>query len=176
MSATTGSPAVDPAVFRAAMGLLPTAVSVVSAEEDGHPVAMVVGTLTSVSLDPPLIAVLPMRSSRSWARIARTGGFVASVLSGHQRAVVERLSGRSDARFQSVDWERSLCDGPAVAGSLAQIDARIEAEHEAGDHDIVVARVVAVRHRETATPPLVFFRRGYHRTLPVEDSIPHGWY
>lgn len=165
-----------PEAFRAVMSVLPTAVSVVSAEENGRPIGMVMGTLTSVSLDPPLIAVLPMRSSSTWARIAATGRFVASILSGHQHDVVTWLSGRSDQRFDRVPWMRTAAGGPAIAGSLTQLDTEIEDTYGAGDHLIVVSRVVDAAMHDQAAPPLVFFRRGFHRTLPVQENTLHGWH
>jgi 3-hydroxy-9,10-secoandrosta-1,3,5(10)-triene-9,17-dione monooxygenase reductase component len=36
---------------------------------DGKPLGMIVGSFTSVSLDPPLVAFLPDRKSRSWSKI-----------------------------------------------------------------------------------------------------------
>ena len=61
--------------FREVLGQYPTGVAVVTAiAADGRPVGMTVGSFTSVSLDPPLVACMPDRSSSTWADIRDTGG------------------------------------------------------------------------------------------------------
>lgn len=164
------------ASFNAAMSALPTAVSIIATHENGTPVGMIMGTLTMVSADPPLIGILPMRSSGTWRRIARTGRFVASILAADQREVVSRLAGRADTRFTRIEWQESPGGGPAVAGCVACLDAVIEAEHEAGDHLIVVAAVTELRIDDAPSAPLVFFRQAFHRTVPVADLPTIGWH
>ena len=63
-TAPGGGPADDPGRFRHVLGHYPTGVTVVTAKEpDGTPVGMVIGSFTSVSLDPPLVAFFPGCSS-----------------------------------------------------------------------------------------------------------------
>ena len=58
---------IDPAIFRQVLGTYPTGVSVITAlDADGNPAGMVVGTFTSVSLDPPLVSVCIARCSATW--------------------------------------------------------------------------------------------------------------
>ncbi|WEG08474.1 flavin reductase family protein [Microbacterium horticulturae] len=170
MTATEAEP------FKAAMSALATAVTVVASRESGSPVAMVMGTLTMVSEDPPLVAVLPKRSSSTWRRVAATGRFTASVLAADQREIVAGLAGRSDARFSRIDWDETEAGGAAVAGCVSALDAEIQAEHVAGDHLIVVARVVGLRVDEVPSAPLLFFRRAFHRTIPVPDLPTSRWH
>uniref|UniRef100_UPI0025D4D776 flavin reductase family protein n=1 Tax=Lapillicoccus sp. TaxID=1909287 RepID=UPI0025D4D776 len=64
------TPTIDPALFRETLGHYPTGVVVVTATDDGgEPAGMVVGSFSSVSLDPPLIAFFPSTSSFSFARL-----------------------------------------------------------------------------------------------------------
>ena len=71
----------DSATFRRVLGHYPTGVCVVTAvEADGAPVGMVVGSFTSVSLDPPLVAFFPAKTSQSWPRLAAVGKFCVNVL------------------------------------------------------------------------------------------------
>ncbi|MFM6931786.1 MAG: flavin reductase family protein, partial [Novosphingobium sp.] len=77
--------AIDPAVFRRVLGNYPTGVTVVTAMgEDGQPIGMVVGTFTSVSLDPPLVGFLPDKRSSSWPQIEKAGHFCVNVLARDQ--------------------------------------------------------------------------------------------
>jgi len=49
---------------------------------------------------------------------------------------------------------------PALADALAIFECRAEAVHEAGDHAILIGRVVHFSRHDGATP-LVFFRGKY---------------
>ena len=70
---------IDPRHFRSVLGCYPTGVCVVTASHDGARHAMVVGSFTSISLDPPLVGFFPDKKSSSWPQIAATGRFCASV-------------------------------------------------------------------------------------------------
>ncbi|MCB2062129.1 MAG: flavin reductase family protein, partial [Novosphingobium sp.] len=71
---------IDPAHFRQVLGAYPTGVAVITAmDTEGAPAGMVVGTFTSVSLDPPLVGFLPDKSSSSWPKIESAGRFCVNV-------------------------------------------------------------------------------------------------
>src|SRR3546814_2223086 len=80
--------ATDAATFRKILGHYPTGVCAITAMSDtGIPSAMVVGSFTSVSLDPPLVAFLPDKSSTSWPKIEASGRFCVNVLGDNQEAL-----------------------------------------------------------------------------------------
>ena len=64
----------DPRAFRDVMGHYPTGVVVVTAMVDDAPVGMVVGTFSSVSLEPPLVSFMPMTTSASYAKLRAADG------------------------------------------------------------------------------------------------------
>ena len=79
------SPRFSASEFRETLGHYPTGVAVVTAVAgDGGPAGMVVGSFTSVSLDPPLVAFLPTKDSGSWARLATADRFCVNVLAADQ--------------------------------------------------------------------------------------------
>ena len=87
----------DPAWFRHVLGHYPTGVTVATAMTSGNaPVGMVIGSFTSVSLDPPLVAFLPGRSSTTWPQIMASGAFCVNVLSAGQQGAVAGGCGRAD--------------------------------------------------------------------------------
>ncbi|MGZ0215100.1 MAG: flavin reductase family protein, partial [Acidimicrobiales bacterium] len=49
----------DSRAFRNVLGQFATGVTAVTAVNEGTPVGMAIGSFTSVSLDPPLVAFLP---------------------------------------------------------------------------------------------------------------------
>ncbi|MBK9180631.1 MAG: flavin reductase family protein [Acidimicrobiales bacterium] len=151
----------DPASFRQVLGYFPTGVTVITAHPAGEaPVGLAVGSFTSVSLEPPLVAFCPARTSGSWPRIQATGVFCVNVLAADQEHVCRVFAGKGDDKFAGLGWRPSPAGSPVLADALAWIDCAIDAVHEAGDHFIVVGRVTALAV-ERAERPLVFFRGGY---------------
>ncbi|WP_300267647.1 flavin reductase [Microbacterium sp.] len=158
-----GNPAVEPHLFRDVLGHFPTGVVVITAKDaEGDPVAMVVGSFTSVSLDPPLVAFLPQRTSSSYARMYGAADFCVNVLSENQIELSRRLASRDPNKFDGVAWRPSPAGNPILDGSVAWIDCTLTARHTAGDHDIVIGTVTALDTQEPAGP-LLFFQGGYGR-------------
>ncbi len=57
--------------FKEAMSRFATGVTIVTALEDGIPVGFSCQSFVSLSLDPPLVALAPAKTSTSWPRIAQ---------------------------------------------------------------------------------------------------------
>ena len=147
------------------LGHFATGVTVVTATVDGQAVGLAVNSFTSVSLDPPLVAISISTRSSTWPRVREVGTFCVNILSEDQEAVSRAFAARTPTRFAGIGHQPSPSGAPILTGVLAWIDCSIEAEHLAGDHVIVVGRVrdlaVAREHR-----PLVFYRGGYGRYEP----------
>lgn len=161
---------IDGATFRRVLGHYPTGVCVVTAiDPEGGPAAMVVGSFTSVSLDPPLVAFFPDRGSSSWPRIERAGRFCVNVLGSHQHDLCRRFSAKGDDKFAGLDYRLSLNGSPVLEDVVAWIDCTLDAVHEAGDHFIVLGRV---RELDVARPdePLLFFRGKYGNFAPLIEA------
>ncbi|HET7048007.1 MAG TPA: flavin reductase family protein [Solirubrobacteraceae bacterium] len=146
----------DTGGFREAMGTFATGVAFVTAAPDGKPAGLIVNSLTSVSLEPPLVAFCPARSSLTWQRMRRTGRFGVNVLARQHEDFARRATPAGADRFAGIDWEPGREGVPLLAGALAALECEIVAEHAAGDHWIVVGRVEGLRRR-TVGQPLVFF-------------------
>lgn len=158
---------IEPQVFRSVMGHFPTGVTAVTAVDEGTPVGMTVGSFTSVSLEPPLVAFLPGRHSRTWARIRHAGNFCVNVLTCEQVDLCSAFATNQADKFGAISWHPGLSGSPVLDGALAWIDCAIDAVHPAGDHDIVVGRVLALEaDLDALSGPLLFFRGGYGRFSP----------
>jgi 3-hydroxy-9,10-secoandrosta-1,3,5(10)-triene-9,17-dione monooxygenase reductase component len=150
---------VAPAAFRRVLGHLPTGVTVITADGAGGPVGMTCNSVSSVSLDPPLISFCAAQTSRTWPVVRDAGRCCVNVLADHHEQVTRAFATKGIDRFAGVAHHRRV-SGPALEGAVAWLDCEIRAEHEAGDHVIVVAEVVALDGRADAAP-LVFFRGAY---------------
>ena len=146
--------------FRQVLGHLPTGVTVITAHHPDGPVGMSANSVTSVSMEPPLILFCPAKSSTSWPRIHQSGRFCVNVFGAQHEEISRRFAARDVDRFAGVAWH-SRPDGPALDEAVAWIECTIDAEHEAGDHLIVVGAVDRLDVREDGGEPLVFFRGRY---------------
>lgn len=166
-SRQVSGPTIEPRHFRETLGHYPTGVVVVTAvtEEDG-PIGMVVGSFTSVSLDPPLVAFLPQKSSETFERLRTASSFCVNVLSAEQEQLCRDLETGGHGRFADIGWTPSPSGAPVIDDVVAWIDCTYESIAEAGDHYIVIGRVGAVDVVKAALP-LLFFQGGYGRfSLP----------
>lgn len=150
----------DSKEFRRILGHHPTGVCAVTAMADGRPVGMVVGSFTSVSLDPPLVAFFPDKGSTSWPKIEAAGRFCVNVLADHQHDVCRALASKAENKFEQVAYRLSSAGLPIIEDSVAWIDCDLHAVHEAGDHYIVLGQVHSL-DAEHAKRPLLFFQGGY---------------
>ena len=144
------------------MSHCPTSVVVVaSTAADGGLVGMVVGTFTSVSLSPPLVAFMASRSSRTFTRMRSSSAFAVSVLAADQDDV-RRAFGRSDQarRWHGVRWRRSPSGSPVIEGATAWVDCAWGGVMPAGDHHVVLGEVTALG-AGSSRPPLVFHQARY---------------
>jgi flavin reductase (DIM6/NTAB) family NADH-FMN oxidoreductase RutF len=156
-----------PEWFRRVLGQYPTGVSVITGvAADGVPTGLVVGSFTSVSLDPPLIAFFPDKGSSSWPKIRPTGCFCVNVLAHDQQPLCRQFAAKGEEKFAGVSWRSAGSGAPILAGVVAWIDCELQATHDAGDHDIVVGRVLALDVEQEADP-LLFFQGGYGRFRPL---------
>lgn len=149
--------------FRFVLGHFPTGVTVITTIGPDGPAGLAVGSFTSVSLDPPLVAFLPARSSSTWAAIEASRSFCVNVLAEDQEELSRVFATSGTDKFRGVGWRPAGATGsPILAGALAWIDCRIEQVHDGGDHHVVLGRVLEMEV-ERETGPLVFFRGGYGR-------------
>ena len=152
-------PSIDAVQFRQVLGSYPTGVCAITAlNADGAPVGMVVGTFTSVSLDPPLVGFLPDKKSSSWPQIEAAGRFCVNVLGSDQQQICRQVSARGDEKFAGVDYRVSDHRLPVIAGAIARIECSISAVLDAGDHWFVMGEVLSMEHLRDDDPML--FHRG----------------
>lgn len=163
----TETASIDPALFREVMGHYPTGVVLVTGvHPDGEDIAAIMGTFTSVSLDPPLVAFLPMKSSWSFKRLQECRSMCINVMTGDQEAMGRTIASRKENKFEGLPIHRSPSGDPILEGSLAWIDVRLRETIDAGDHWIAMCDVKDMKI-DTPTGPLIFFQGGYGRfTVP----------
>jgi len=148
--------------LRDAFGAFATGVTVVTAVgADGGRVGLTANSLTSVSLDPPLLLFCPARGASALPTLRASRRFAVNVLAADQTAVADRFARRDADRFAGATWH-DLDGLPVLNGALASFACSLEAEHDGGDHVVVVGRVLALRCHG-GHDPLLYFRGAYRR-------------
>ena len=157
-------PVFDQKDFRTTMGQFCTGVVVATGAPEGTPAGFVAQSFVSLSLDPPLIAICPAKSSTSWPKLRAAGAFCVNMLHAGQVEVCNqfaRSGGDGDDKFSGVEWQPGVTGAPVLADALAWIECTLHDEVEAGDHTVAIGRVVAYERTAPNADPLLFFRGSY---------------
>ena len=164
-----------PAAMRRAMGSFATGVTVVTGYDDG-PVGFACQSFASVSLEPPLVLFCADHRGRAWPSIRRSGRFTVNVLAEEQDDLCQRFGSNRGRKYDELDWSLSSWGTPALPGVLMRVHAQVETVHVAGDHDVVLGRVLELETDPGQRRPRLFFRGrfGIDDPAAVAPSV-WGW-
>ena len=154
----------DVNAYREAMAALPAAVAVVSARDPDGFRGLTASSLTSVSLEPPVLLVCLDRSARTREAVGESGRFAVSVLERSQEFVAERFAGRGPAvgpAWRDVPHDLGAMGLPIVRGCVAWFECAVRDVVRAGDHDVVLGDVAAAGRGPGE--PLVLWDRAFWR-------------
>lgn len=151
---------VDPQVMREVLGHFASGVTVVTAVTADGPAGFTCQSFSSLSLDPPLVAFAPSRTSQTWPALRAIGRFCVNVLAEGQDAVSQNFARSGGDKFAGVRWSPSAHGSPVLDDVVAWIDGELWAEYDGGDHSIVVARVLDLG-ADPERRPLLFHRGTY---------------
>ena len=156
---------IDPGLMREVLGHFASGVTVITADAPEGQIGFTCQSFSSLSLDPPLVAFAPARTSRTWPRLREIGRFCVNVLAEDQEGLSAAFARSGEDKFAGVHWRPSRLGRPVLDDVVAWIDCELWAEYDGGDHTIVAARVLdlgAVPDRR----PLLFHRGGYGLAEP----------
>ena len=148
---------IDQAIFRKVLGHFATGITVVTGlTENKTPVGLTVNAFTSLSLSPPLVLFCLDKRTASIDAFDRGNGFALNVLNIDQKELSVIFSTKVENRFAKVEhtfWDTGV---PILTGCLANLECKIEAIHEGGDHLIIVGLVSRLHQSDTGSPLLYF--------------------
>ncbi len=150
----------DTRAFRHALGCFPTGVVVVTAGAGKAPMGITVNSFASVSLDPPLVLWCMDRKSSRYRTFTTAKNFTISVLGSDHQPVSVRLAKPGEHKLDDLALVQTEAGPPGLADALALLECAHETVHDAGDHAIIVGRVLRFAWHKTGAP-LVFFRGRY---------------
>ena len=150
----------NPRAFRDVLGWFATGVAVVTARlASGGAIGVTVNSFTSVSLDPPMVLFCLGNQARTLSAFQDAGAFAINILaSGQQDWAVRFATEAQDWRgVPTVSW---VTGAPIIVGCVAALDCALHADHDAGDHRILIGHVLRL-NCEAAGAPLVYHRGDY---------------
>ena len=151
----------DPFEFRQLCGRFATGITVISAlDPQGLPGGMTANSFASVSLDPPLVSVGIDLSASIHAVLLNAPHFTINILEAHQEALSRRFASGLVDRFEGVGWQRGRADQVLIDGALAHIICERWSTIPAGDHTILIGRVIGGAAADHGRP-LLYYRGGY---------------
>lgn len=165
VSAGANVTAVSDLDFKAAAGMFPTGVVIVTGEDEQGPFGLTIQSFMSLSLSPKLVAISIATTSATLPRIQRAGRFCVNLLDASQAQLALRFakSSRGIEKFDGVLHERNAVGGsPVFTNSLAWIECSTTKEHLEGDHVILIGEVKGIDvNVEAQRDPLIFWRSNF---------------
>jgi flavin reductase (DIM6/NTAB) family NADH-FMN oxidoreductase RutF len=144
----------------------PGAVTLLTIADGRDDIGTTVSAFCPISMDPPLVLASLIADSYPAEVLARLGTFAVTLLASGQRMLAGRFaaSGRPGARLllDGVPHERGQRSGALIpAGGLAALECEVMTRLPAGDHLLLLARVLAVPYQAESGDPLIRFGGGY---------------
>lgn len=161
---------VRPELFRRVMGSFATGVTIVTTAADGELAGMTVNSLTSVSLEPPLVLFCADHRTRTCRAVEASGVFAVNILPQELRPISDVFAsqGRSEAeRFGCIGHRASASGAPILEGNMGWLECRVRQAVAAGDHTIFIGEVLSAGAGEG--DPLLYFR-GRYAKLAFPDA------
>lgn len=167
------APLATPDEFRAALSQLAAGVTLVTVHDpeegaNGEDVGMTATSFLSVSLEPPLVLISVREDSRMDEVLSRVDTWAVSLLGEEHKALGSRfaMKGRLSDRLLFADTPHRrgpLTGAPLIDRALATVECRTEQRIAAGDHTLLLGRVLEARVPDPGGNPLLYFRGGYRR-------------
>ncbi|MEU2757593.1 flavin reductase family protein [Streptomyces albidoflavus] len=164
----------DARQFKEAMALLAAPVSVVTTlDAAGRRWGFTASSVSSVSLDPPLVMVGIALASSCHAAMAQAGEFVVNLLGESHRPIAQRFATSGVDRFAAGDFDAWAADTalPCLPDAKVLLRCRTVDVIRAGDHDLLLGTPQQIRIRDRSLPPLLWYQRGFHTPVPATATV-----
>jgi flavin reductase (DIM6/NTAB) family NADH-FMN oxidoreductase RutF len=162
----SGIAALDVAELRRTLGSFATGVIVATTlDSEGAPKGFTASSFSSVSLDPPLVLVCVDKTASCYPAFAAATHFGVNILCEDQQHVSRTFASRSADKFAGMPWISGITGSPIFPDSAAWLDCALHDRLEAGDHLIVIGKVLSFEHSPEKQP------LGYHRGSYVAFAL-----
>jgi flavin reductase (DIM6/NTAB) family NADH-FMN oxidoreductase RutF len=153
--------------IKQAMACFGTGVTVITATHAGQDFGMTCNSFNTVSLEPALVLWSLRQASGNRAHFEAAGGYTVNILSHAQQPLAMRFTkGSHEERFAGLALARLPTGRPQIVGSTAWFDCELERIIPAGDHDIMLGRILNFGvNADANAEPLIYARRQFGRLV-----------
>ena len=134
-------------MLRTAFGRFATGVTVVTCNSDDGPIGITANSFSSISLDPALVMWAPAKQSGRYKYFDAATHFAIHVLDADQYQVCKDFASRRDA-FDDLEHKINEMGVPLIENCLARFSCQKTTSHDAGDHQIIVGKVIQAQMRD----------------------------
>lgn len=163
------NPATGPARMREVLGRFCSGITVITAKHSQGPIGFTCQSFSSVSLEPALVSFSPARTSKTWPAIREIGTFAVNILAEDHFGTSTAFSRSGSDKFAGIKWAPGANGAPILDGVVAWVECHLWAEHDGGDHTIVIAEVTDLQAKVDKAP-LLYFRSDYHTAVPLAGT------
>jgi flavin reductase (DIM6/NTAB) family NADH-FMN oxidoreductase RutF len=144
------------------MRSFPSGICVVTIELERRRAGLTVGSLVSLSLEPPLVGFALGQQAQLHELLRGAGEFGVSLLRGDQAALAQHFARSVPpiALWTGIELRDDVDGPPLLAEALGWLRCRVQAAHPVGDHTLFVGAVVWAE-LDSLDPALVYVRQGY---------------
>jgi flavin reductase (DIM6/NTAB) family NADH-FMN oxidoreductase RutF len=148
--------------LRSLLSRVPTGVAVVTVDAGGEKLGLTVGSLVSLSLDPPLVGFALSREAALHELLRDAGGCAVSLLAAGQEWLAQHFARGVPpiAMWHGIATVEGAAGAPLLVGALGWLECVVEREIVVGTHTFFVCAVRKLELGEDA-PPLVRVRGAY---------------
>ena len=142
---------------------LSTGVYVVGAAHDDKRGAFTAAWVMQVSYDPLMLALSINPAHATYPLVHASRAFTVSVLKSGQLELARRFgtqSGRETNKLAGIEWHAGKSGAPVLDDALAYFDCEVMHHVPAGDHELLVARVVGGKVVDGNATPMLYVETG----------------
>lgn len=158
--------AFDPTEQRRIMGSFATGVTVVTTNSE-PPTGLTANSVTSLSLDPPLVLFAVDKKASSHQAFQDTKCFAMNILTTQQQDISNRFATPGPKDFSDLEIKTAETGAPIIANSLGWVDCKLVEVLPGGDHDIFIGEIVA--GELNSGDPLLYFAGKYREVAPLPE-------
>jgi flavin reductase (DIM6/NTAB) family NADH-FMN oxidoreductase RutF len=152
--------AIEKNELRRVMGHFATGVTIITTvSKSGQLFGLTANSVTSVSLEPPLLLISVDKKADSYPCFEESKVFTVNILSDSQEALSRKFAVSGGNKFEGVAYHMGANGVPIILGAVSYIECRVYATYDGGDHTLYLGEIQQGETHEGK--PLLFYRGGY---------------
>lgn len=149
----------------AALGRIPSGLFILTARRGDEETGLLASWVQQCGFDPPQVSVAVRRDRAVASWLTAGAPFTLNVLDDTQTDMIVHFGkgfAPGQPAFEGLEVERPAEGGPVLTEALACLHCEVTGRCSAGDHDLIIGRVVSGRLLNEGHPMVHIRRNGFH--------------